>query len=214
MTRRAERRATRRTERRRRRAQPQAKETPAVRAGGAHSAIQAHLEKARAYKQQIDSLVKATADSNTQVRLQDLADQVDEWTQAIEALVRRVDSYQQNSLIQQDLETVPRSIEKLEAQLAQEQDETTRTELERTLASRKNQLAALHQLQRMMKRAELKIESTLSSLGTVYPQILTSQSTNHVADYSRLSEEVDEEVRTLQDHLEALEEVKFGLRES
>jgi len=65
----------------------------------------------------------------------------------------------------------------------------------------------------MMKRAELKIESTLSSLGTIYPQLLTSQSTNYVADYSRLSEEVDEEVRTLQDHLEALEEVKLGLRE-
>ena len=31
-----------------------------------------------------------------------------------------------------------------------------------------------------------------------------------VADYSRLSAEVDEEVRTLQDHLEALEEVRLG----
>jgi len=108
---------------------------------------------------------------------------------------------------------VPKSIKKLEAQLAQETDGATRAELERTLASRKNQLVALQQLQNMMKRAELKIESTLSSLGTIYPQLLTSQSTNHVADYSRLSEEVDEEVRTLQDHLEALEEVKLGLRE-
>jgi hypothetical protein len=31
-----------------------------------------------------------------------------------------------------------------------------------------------------------------------------------VADYSRLSAEVDEEVRLLQDRLEALEEVKLG----
>ena len=176
----------------------------------AYSAMQSHLEKARAYKQQIDSLVKATPDRNTQLRLQDLAKQVDEWTQAVEALARRVDSYQRNSLIHHDLETVPASIKKLETRLAQERDEDTRTELERTLASRKNQLAALQQLQNMMKRAELKIESTLSSLGTIYPQLLTSQSTNHVADYSRLSEEVDEEVRTLQDHLEALEEVKLG----
>jgi hypothetical protein len=177
----------------------------------AYSAMQPHLEKARAYKQQIDWLVKATGDRNTQVRLQDLARQVDEWTQAVEALARRVDNYRQNNLIHQDLETVPASINKLEARLNQERDEATRAELERTLASRKNQLAALQQLQNMMKRAELKIESTLSSLGTIYPQLLTSQSTNHVADYSRLSEEVDEEVRTLQDHLEALEEVKLGL---
>jgi hypothetical protein len=31
-----------------------------------------------------------------------------------------------------------------------------------------------------------------------------------VADYGRLLAEVNEEVRTLQDRLEALEEVKFG----
>jgi hypothetical protein len=62
----------------------------------------------------------------------------------------------------------------------------------------------------MMKRAEIQIESTLSSLGTIYSQLLTGQSTDHVADYSRLSSEVDEEVRLLQDRLEALEEVKLS----
>jgi serine/threonine protein kinase len=213
--RRAERRAEQRAKRAARAARKAekrtAKPTARVQEGLAYSAMQPHLDKARAYKQQIDSLVKATADRNTQVRLQDLAGQVDEWTRAVEALARRVDNYQQNRLIHQDLETVPASIKTLETRLAQEKDAVTRAELERTLTSRKKQLAALQQLQNMMKRAELKIESTLSSLGTIYPQLLTSQSTNHVADYSRLSEEVDEEVRTLQDHLEALEEVKLGL---
>ena len=61
-----------------------------------------------------------------------------------------------------------------------------------------------------MKRAEIKIENTISALGTIYSQILTSKSTDYVADYGRLSEKVDEEVHTLQDHLEALEEVKLG----
>lgn len=207
-----ERRAERRAARRDRHAQKRMEKRADRPETAAPTAIQAHRDKARTYKKQIDALVKATSDSRTQMPLQDLARQVEVWTQAIEALVKRVDSYQQNSLIHHDLATVPQSINKLEAQLAQETDEATRTELARTLANRKNQLAALQQLQRMMKRAELKIESTLSSLGTIYPQLLTSQSTNHVADYSRLSEEVDEEVRTLQDHLEALEEVKLGLK--
>jgi serine/threonine protein kinase len=176
----------------------------------ADPAIQAHLEKARAYKEQIDNLVKSTSDKDTHIRLQDLADQVSEWAQAIEELAKRVDRFQQNTLIHQDLETVPQSIKKLEAQLANETDEATRAELKRTLANRRNQLAALERLRSIMKRAEIKIESTLSSLGTIYPQILTSQSTDYVADYHRLSAEVDEEVRTLQDHLEVLEEVKLG----
>ena len=57
---------------------------------------------------------------------------------------------------------------------------------------------------------EHDVAHALSALGTIYSQLLTSQSTDHVADYSRLSAEADEEVRTLQDHLEALEEVKPG----
>jgi serine/threonine protein kinase len=67
-----------------------------------------------------------------------------------------------------------------------------------------------HSLEKTMRRAELKIENTLSMLGTVYPQILTSQSANQVSDYSRISSAVSEEVRVLRDHLDALEEVKFG----
>ena len=56
----------------------------------------------------------------------------------------------------------------------------------------------------------MQIESTVSMLGTIYSQVLTGQSTSEVADYSQLSTEVDEEVRLLQDYLEALREVKLG----
>ena len=176
----------------------------------ANTAIQAHLEKARAYKAQIDSLIKATANQRTRARLEDLAYQLAGWTAAIEELARRVDSFQQNRLIHQDLETVPQSIAKLETQLTGEGDKATRVELERTLANRRKQLAALQGLQNTMKRAEIKIESTLSALGTIYSQLLNTQSTGQVATYERLSADVDEEVRTLQDQLEALEEVKLG----
>ena len=173
-------------------------------------AIQAHLDKARAYREQIEALIQATSDQHSQSRLEDLSIQINEWTQAIEAMAQRIDGFQQNPVIHQDLEAVPQAIEKLEAQLANETDETIRVELERTLANRRRQLAILERLQSTMRQAEIKIESTLASLGTIYSQLLTSQSTDHVADYSRLSAEVNEEVRTLQDHLEALEEVKLG----
>jgi hypothetical protein len=178
--------------------------------GLSNKTIQAHLDKALAYKEQIDHLIQATSNRKATARLKDLAGQVSQWTQAIEELAWQVDRFQQNTLIRQDLESVPKSIEELETRLADETNEATRTELERTLTNRKNQLASLERLQNTMNRAEIQIESTLSALGTIYSQILTGQSTNHVADYSHLSAEVDEEVRTLQDHLEALEEVKLG----
>ena len=196
--------------RRNRKAAPAAASAPAQQPHLASDSLQAHLIKAKTYQRQINELVKNSDNPQIQPHLQEVATQVDDWVQAIEELSERVDDFQQNPVIRHDLESVPRSIEKLEAKLAIETDATTRAELERTLKNRKNQLNALQSLQNSMKRAELKIENTLSLLGTIYPQILTSQSTNHAADYSRISVAVDEEVRTLEDHLEALEEVKFG----
>jgi hypothetical protein len=175
----------------------------------ANPAIEAYLHKARTYKEQINNLIKSTSNQKVHARLQGLDTQVSQWVKAIEDIAKRVDSLQHNTLIHQDLESIPQSIENLEVQLASESDEATRIELERTLVTRKNQLAALEQLQSTINRAEIKIESILSALGTIYSQVLIAQSTNHVADYSHLSAEVDEEVRVLQDHLEALEEVKL-----
>ena len=173
------------------------------------SKIQTQLDKARAYQKQINDLIESTSDRN-RPRRQELATQVSEWIKAIEDLSKQVGNFQQNTLIHQDLNSVPQAIDELEVRLANESNETTRKELERTLANRKNQLTALKQLQDTINRAEIKIESTLSALGTIYSQLLTAQSTDQVADYSRISTEVDEEVRTLQDHLEALKEVKLG----
>lgn len=179
--------------------------------GKAHTAgVWNHLDKAVAYQNQIDSLIKTSTDANTRARLQELAVQVDEWVKAIEDLTRRIDNFQQDSLIRQDLESVPQAISDLTARLEQETDPTIHSQLERTLANRKNQHAALQRLENIIKHAELQLEGTLSALGTTYSQVLTGQSTDHVADYSRLSSEVDEEVRALQDRLEALEEVKLG----
>ncbi|MBN1219461.1 MAG: hypothetical protein JXM69_11070 [Anaerolineae bacterium] len=191
-------------------AEPPVASRAASRPSLASPTIQAHLNKARTYRDQIEAFIRATADPHSQARLQDLSNQITDWMAAIEAMARRIDTFQQNAVIRQDLASVPQSIKKLETQLASETDATIRAELERTLLNRKHQWAALQRLQNTMKQAEIKIESTLASLGTIYSQLLTSQSTDHVADYGRLSAEVNEEVRTLQDHLEALEEVKLG----
>ncbi len=198
------------TTRRRKEERSRPMEYPLINKGRVKSTVQTHLDRALAYQTQIDSLIKATAEAKARARLQELAGEVGEWVEAIEDLVNRLDDFQQNSLIRQDLEAVPKAIADLETRLAQESDPAIRSQLERTLANRRKQMAVLEQLQNTMKRAEIQIESTLSSLGTIYSQLLTGQSTDHVADYSRLSAEVEEEVHTLQDHLEALEEVKLG----
>ncbi|MEM7029402.1 MAG: 2TM domain-containing protein [Chloroflexota bacterium] len=172
--------------------------------------LQAYLNQAIVYQQKVTEMVEGTTNEQAKIRLQRLSDQINGWVTNIEDLVRRVDALQNNDLIKQDWQTVPKSIARLEEQLSSEIDPSLKQDIERTLNNRKNQLASLEQLKSMTQRAEIQMESTLSAMGTIYSQILTTQSTNQVADYTHLSDEAEEETRRLQDHLEALQEVKLG----
>lgn len=172
--------------------------------------LKIYLDQTLTYQAQIDQLLKATSNASNRAHRLHLATQINIWTEAIQNLIQHIASLRQDTLIRQDLAAVPRAIEDLEAQLACEADPGIRAQLERTLINRRNQLASLQLLQSTVRKAEIQIESTLSLLGTIYSQMLIGQSTNHVADYGRLSLDVDEEVRRLQDQLEALWEVKGG----
>lgn len=172
--------------------------------------LQSYLDQAAAYRQKIDQVIAAAATQAERLRLEQLAAQIGAWTETIAKLVERLNSLRQDELIQRDMRQVPQAITELEKKLAHETDPVLKLQLERTLANRRKQLSALVQLKNSMVQAEMQIESTVSLLGTIYSQILTGQSTSDVADYRDLSTEVDEEVRVLQDHLEALREVKLG----
>lgn len=179
---------------------------------GSEDRLQGYLRQSLLYKTQIDQALQAATAGRNLAQRQALGDQVDIWVVAIHDLVQRLANLQADGLIRDDLTAVPQAAAALQAQLASETDAAVRIELRRALANRQNQLMALEHLQRTMRQAEIQIENTLSLLGTIYPQILTGQSTNHVADYARLATNIEEEVHCLQDQLEALWEVKGGYR--
>jgi len=170
--------------------------------------VETDLAQARRYKQQIEALIKTNPNKST--RLADVSTQVNEWVKIVEAMASRITDFRRNTLIQNDLAAVPKAISKLQGQVAEETDERVKSRLQQTLATRQNQLATLEKLQSTMRQAEIQLESTVASLGTIYSQVLTAQSTNQVADYSHLAANVSEQVQQLQDQIEALEEVKLG----
>jgi hypothetical protein len=172
--------------------------------------LQTNLNQALTYKTQIDQIIGTTPHQHVRDRLQTLTGQVEVWLTGMVELAYQLDQFQRDRLIRQDLEVVPKSIRTLEAQLARETDEASRVELQRTLANRRQQLEALEQLRRIVHRTEMRIERSLSSLGTLYSQVLAGQSVSRLADYNHLATEVDEELLRLQDHLDALHEIKLG----
>lgn len=176
----------------------------------ADDSLRRYVEQAEAYQLEIGQLAHNPTGGANQVQLQELTTHLNVWTGAVTSLAQRIDGFRQNRLVGQDLKEVPKSIASLETRLKSEADPALRTELERTLTNRRQQWAALEKLQRNINMAEIKLENTVSMLGTIYSQILVGQSTTQVAGYRRLLTQIDDEVLTLQDHLEALEEIKMG----
>ncbi len=170
--------------------------------------LQAWLDQALRYKTQINQALRLISDRNTALYRPSLAAQVDAWTAAIQELVERLAILRHDDLIRHELATVPHAIEALETQLTGAADGALRAQLEQALGNRRNQLASLRQLQSIMQQAEIQIENTFSLLSAIYSQILTGQSIDHGADCGRFLADLDEEVRRLQDHVEALREVK------
>jgi hypothetical protein len=171
--------------------------------------MRAQVKQARSYQSQIDALLRAQPARANRPHLQNIQQKVDEWTQAVQDLATCLDRFENDRLIRRDFGTLSQTIKGLQRRLDQETNPAIRARLQQTTVHRQNQLSMLTRLSETTKAAEVEIEHTISALGTVYLQLVTGQSTEQVADYSRLSAEADEQIHVLRDYLDALQEVKL-----
>jgi len=167
------------------------------------------LSQAQDYQEKILKVMDGAPELNT-TRSVELAARITSLTKAIGELTERVNDLRSDETIRRDRLAVPKAIADLQQRLAAEDDPAIKQQLHHTLVNRQKQLGSLETLDNIVKRAEIQIESTLSQMGTIYSQMLTGQSTSDVADYRRLTADVDEEVRLLEDRRDALREVKLG----
>lgn len=174
------------------------------------SKLQAYLEQAQAYQTGLLELARNAPNEFNRSRLDNLTRHIDHWQNSLHALVRQVEIFQHNPLLQRDLKAVPKAIARLETELTEAPSPQVQSALERTLNNRRQQLAALESLRDMTRWAEVKIENTVSILGSLYSQALMSQSTGQVADYQRLLAEIEDEAQALDDYVTTLAEVKLG----
>jgi len=170
--------------------------------------LEAYLLQAQGYQEQINNLLNDSSLINRN-DLEQLAKQIPTWVQAIEDLVKRINYLSQISLIKRDIERVPQAIAQLETRISKAQDPVLRKHLTRTLLNHKKQLLSLQTLQKNLQQAEAQIEHTLSTLDTLSSELLAGSSINDVATYIHLAANVDEEVRRIENHLEALSEIKL-----
>jgi hypothetical protein len=171
-----------------------------------------HLEDALEYRSNMLTLAKRSTGA-MRVSLTQTVDDIDEWIAHMYDLAEHIDSFDENELVKRDRELVPEMIRKTNQRLQREQDETVRRDLERQLAQYEQQQANLDAAFNGARRAEIQLQSTLSSLGTIYAQ-MSRLGTAEVDSgrASRLRLEIQEEVAGLQDTIEAMEEVQSQSR--
>jgi hypothetical protein len=170
--------------------------------------LQQKLDQALEYRERIDRAVRQQRESVLRQHLADMATGIDNWISQMFRLVRRLDAYQGDTVIQRDLEAVPKEIDSLDARLRLETDSAIRKQMETTLAGKIAQHRSLDRLADTMERAELQTDHSLSALGTVYSQILLIGAREVDSGRTqRLREDIREQVASLQDMVDSINEV-------
>lgn len=134
---------------------------------------------------------------------------VHEWLEQIYKIARRIDLYEENSLINRDRARVPDELKLLHQRLANETDERVKEELQETIRLRETQLSNLRALEINIKRADIQLDNTLAALGTIYAQVqLIDSKEVDGRRTTRLRQEIHDEVLSLKDTIEALDDVQ------
>ncbi len=166
------------------------------------------LQSALEYRRNMITLAQR-AKGALRVSLQQTTNDVNDWIGHMYELALHIDAFDNNELVERDRKMVPQQIEKTQIRLNRETDPAIRRDLEQQLNQLRQQLANLEQTANSVKRAEIQLESTLSSLGTIYAQMsLLGTKEVDSGRAQRLRLEIQDEVASLQDTISAMDEVQ------
>lgn len=166
------------------------------------------LRDALEYRRSIANLAK-DAKGAMRTSLMQTVDDIDDWLGHMYDLAHHIDAFESNELVERDRRLVPQQLDKTRIRMERERDPAVRRDLERQVSQLEQQLANLEATVNSIRRAEIQLESTLSSLGTVFAQMsLLGTKDVDSGRAQRLRLEIQDEVASLQDTIEAMDEVQ------
>jgi hypothetical protein len=172
------------------------------------SELRARVDKSLEYWSLINDTVAKVPDGPIRESLVNTTREVTNWLQAVYNLAERVDKFRLNEVIKRDLKNEPQALEEYKKRLRQEDNPEVRRQLEKTIADKERQLKTLKSLEDNMEAADYQLDSTISSLGTIYSQLLLVGSKDESGSkIARLQEEISEQVHRLEDVTHAMDEV-------
>ena len=170
-------------------------------------ALRLKMDKALEYLQQIETAVFESKDGPIRDRLERTTLEMIDWVEGVYRLVARLDTYEQDDLIKQDLQSVPLAIRQLRKRLIEAGDSSVKAQIQEAIQDRENQYASLQKLENTMENASLLLERNLSDMGRVYSQVHLMSSLKEVSGKeTQLQNEISEHVHQLDDLVEAMDE--------
>jgi uncharacterized protein YeeX (DUF496 family) len=173
--------------------------------------LRGKLDEAEQYRQRIQQVVEQQPSGLLHDRMAETTAQIYDWIANMVRLARRIDTYRRDTILRRDIQEVPKEIRDLSARLKLEANPQVRQQMETTIASKQQLAGNLQELEDRMERADLQLDHSLASLGTVYSQLLLIGSKDVDSDRAeRLRSDIRDEVSALQDLVESLNEVYNG----
>jgi hypothetical protein len=177
--------------------------------GQIHSPVsRQRLQSALEYRRNMMTLAtrhQGAMRTNMQQTISDIND----WIGHMYDLALHIDAFDNNDLVERDRKMVPEQIKKTGQRISLETDPNVKRDLEEQLKTLMQQRDNLDATVNSVKRAEIQLESTLSSLGTIYAQMsLLGTKEVDSSKAQRLRLEIKDEVSSLQDTISALDEVQ------
>jgi len=171
--------------------------------------LQQKMEEAFDYRSRIAATVKDRRDSVLKDNLEETARQIDDWLENIYDLALRLDRYRsEKDILLRDKHRAQASIRELEQRLEGDVDPAVQKQIEETINVKKRQLKTIESYDKTMERAQLQLDTTLSSLGTIYSQtMLVGAKDIDSGRAKRLRQDISEEVQELDHILLAMDEV-------
>ncbi|HET6443715.1 MAG TPA: hypothetical protein VFI27_03965 [candidate division Zixibacteria bacterium] len=171
--------------------------------------LQQKMEEAFDYRGRITTAIRDRRDSVLKDNLSETARQIDDWLENIYDLALRLDRYRsEKDILLRDKHRAQASITELEARLEGDSDPAVRKQIEETIKVKRRQLETIDSYDQTMERAQLQLDTTLSSLGTIYSQtMLVGAKDIDSGRAKRLRQDIAEEVQELDNILITMEEV-------
>ncbi len=171
--------------------------------------LQKQLTEAMDYRGRIAGLINKRTDTVLKDSLNETVAQIDEWLKEIYGLAQRLDEYKkQKEVLDRNNRRANERLQQLRQQLKMTNDVNVQQDIQANINSLQQQMETNSALHNTMERARLRLENTITAMGTIYSQtMLFGAKDIDSGRAQRLRQEIADEVTELGDILVAMDEV-------